>query len=314
MGIESIPVLACFNIGKVSLGQKGTPVNAAVQHFYFFPFEFFPQFLTKKMAPAQNILIGSGYSCSKSITVSQARNAQGDGPSGNGKNKIYDMGRIVKTVRMMPSGPADNSYRPPHPGVTLSENIRILFNRDYIIFRPGNKQQRNSGFSHAAHIVHGVTLIGQSLLFIKTVGAQAFVPVIRRTFALAPAGRPAFEITDGGIHINASHAQRILLRPVKRIKASTAQSKQHRFSGKTAFIHQIPVKLIHHIHGLGRTVKVFHADKYRRITALYQFEICYRLIIKKLRPPYPQLFFSRNNSLVGKDDECPAAAHGKLLP
>ena len=30
MGIESIPVLACFNIGKVSLGQKGTPVNAAV--------------------------------------------------------------------------------------------------------------------------------------------------------------------------------------------------------------------------------------------------------------------------------------------
>ena len=57
MRIERIPVLARFNIGKVSLGQKGTPVNAAVQHFYFFPFEFFPQFLTKKMAPAQNILI-----------------------------------------------------------------------------------------------------------------------------------------------------------------------------------------------------------------------------------------------------------------
>ena len=111
MGIESIPVLACFNIGKVSLGQKGTPVNSAVQHFYFFPFEFFPQFLTKKMAPAQNILIGSGYSCSKSITVSQARNAQRDGLSGNGKNKIYDMGRIVKTVRMVPAGAANNFYR-----------------------------------------------------------------------------------------------------------------------------------------------------------------------------------------------------------
>lgn len=62
------------------------------------------------MAPAQNILIGSGYSCSKVLLSPRHATRKGRAVR-NGKNKIYDMGRIVKTVRMVPAGAANNFYR-----------------------------------------------------------------------------------------------------------------------------------------------------------------------------------------------------------
>ena len=49
------------------------------------------------------------------------------------------MGGVVKTVRMVAAGTADNFYGASQPGVTLSENICVFFNRNHIIFRPGNE-------------------------------------------------------------------------------------------------------------------------------------------------------------------------------
>ena len=132
---------------------------------------------------------------------------------------------MLEAVRMVPHTLlADDFDASPEFPISFLHTVGVFRNRNHLIRLPHHMQKGNPGIGQAFQSIEWETFEAGCLFFGESIGLQTSFPSFPRTLSLALTGRPAFEIKNRGIGVDAKGAIGILLGPVVNDQASTTHS------------------------------------------------------------------------------------------
>ena len=169
----------------------------------------------------------------------------------------------------------------------------VFRHRDHLVRSATDMQQRDSGLGQGFEIINRVALIGFRLLFTQAVGLEAggpgspgFSPVL---FLAVEVARPASEVADRSISIDAGYLFRIGPRPIVDDEAAAAHALEGDLAGEAVLSGQVAVEEIPAFDGRRVAEQSAHLDIGDVKALLQQGDVRLGLMAEKASPPDPGL-------------------------
>ena len=120
--------------------------------------------------------------------------------------------------------------------ITLGDHARVLVPGHHVVGIAVDVQQRHLGLGQRLPDCRPDSSVGQRFGFVReAVAFQDQLPVAGAALAFALAARPALEVADGRVRVDAGHLVRIRRRPVVAVQPAAAQPDQRGFLASPYF-------------------------------------------------------------------------------